>query len=193
MKITARSAVLSTAAICSLAAFAGAGGLAAGDTPYDHTHDAFLDGWPERSRLVVQATIEKYGLPNRMNRYELVWYDNAPWRRTVVHRESWSGFLGSRDGAVVEQTIGYRVPDDKKAALKRFGKRISVDEAAAELTSRAETENMNFLALNLAGEIAGGTRTVKDARDFYAKTVELSKAGKSSAYLEGFVLPVGVE
>jgi hypothetical protein len=48
---------------------------------------------------------------------------------------------------------------------------------------------MNFLALNLVDEIATGARSVEDARDFYSKTARLSKAGKSSAYMEGLLFP----
>ncbi|MFI5360372.1 MAG: hypothetical protein ACHQ49_00260 [Elusimicrobiota bacterium] len=193
MKTLKRRVPLLIAAVFSLLAVAGGDGLAADSAPYHRTNDEFLRQWqwPERSRLAAQAMIEKYGLPTRTNESELVWYNNGPWLRTVVHRESWRGFLGTRDNDIVDQAIAYRVTADERKALERFSKRIVVDEAAGELISRSESENLNFLALNLAGEIAGGMRTVKDALKFFARTEELSKAGKSSAYLERFVFPVG--
>ena len=170
---------------------AGSGGMETENPPLDQTRDSIIQQWPERSRMIVRAITEKYGIPNRINLLEVVWYNNGPWRRTVVHRNSWSGFLGVRDNDYLEQTIGYRVPDDKVSDIKRFGKRIDVDKNYGELSSRAETESMNFLALNLAGEIAAGKWSAKGARDFYSKTEEFSKSGKTSPYLEGFVFPIG--
>ena len=149
-----------------------------------------VEAWPLRSRTLVRALVEEYGIPNRLNEVEVVWYDNGPWRKTVVHRDSWSRLLGIRDNDNLEQIIGYRVPGDKIRSLKRFGRRIEFDKAGGELSSRAESQGLNYMALNLANEIITGTRTVEDARDFYRKTEELSKAGKSSPYLEGFLFTV---
>jgi hypothetical protein len=132
---------------------------------------------------------EKYGLPNRMNPIEVVWYDNGPWRRTVVHRISSSNFLGIKDNDYLEQTLSYPIPDDKIPALKRFSSRIDVDQNNGELSSRGETESVNFLTMNLAAEIAAGARTPENARAFDRKTRELAKSGKSSLYLQEFLFP----
>ncbi len=86
----------------------------------------------------------------------------------------------------MEQTIGYRVPVEKVDDLKRFDRRIGVNESKGQLSSRGESEALNFLALNLADEIVTEKRSVEKARDFYLKTERLSKAGKSSAYMDGF-------
>jgi hypothetical protein len=149
-------------------------------------NEPLLRQWSERAQMLVRAMTEKYGIPNRLDAFEAVWYDNGPWRRTVVHRDSWSRFLGARDNDFLEQTIEYRVDDKKIRDIQRFHEKIQVDQSAGELSSRAETESLNFLALNLAKDIADGKRSVKSARDFYAKTDELARSGKSSPYLEGF-------
>lgn len=146
-----------------------------------------IAAWPDSSRKLTMALVEKYGIPNRLNEVEAVWYDCGPWRRIVVHRDSWSRILGIREKNYLEQTIRYRVPYDKIASLKRFDKWIDFDEAGGELTSRAENESFNYMAFNLADEIVNGKRSVKEARDFSRRTEELAKAGKSSPYLEGFL------
>ena len=178
--------------LLALAVAAAPGGRAARaeNPPSDQAHASIIEHWPDRPRVIIRAMTAKYGMPNRLNQIEVVWYDNGPWRRTVIHRYSSLGFFGARENDYLEQTIGCRIPDDKVSALKRFGKRIDIVRSGNELSSRAESESMNFLALNLAGEIIAGTRSAKDARDFYRKTEELSKSGKTSAYLEEFVLPV---
>jgi hypothetical protein len=148
-------------------------------------NEPLLRRWPERSRMLVRAMTEKYGIPNRLDAFEAVWYGNHPWKRTIVRRYSWSRF-SARDDDFLEQTVAYHVDDAKVREIKRFSRKIDVDLDAGELSSRAETESLNFLALNLAEEIADGKRSVKDARDFYVKTEELERSGKSSPYLEGF-------
>ncbi|MFI5350028.1 MAG: hypothetical protein ACHQ2Z_10825 [Elusimicrobiota bacterium] len=149
-----------------------------------------IEGWPERSRALTYALVEEYGLPGRLNEFAVVWYGNGPWRRTVVHRDSWSPVLGIRDHDNLEQTIVYRVPPKKLRSLKKFGKRLEFDAAAGELSVRSSSEGLNYMALNLANDIINETRTVGDARDFYRKTEELSKTGKSSPYLEGIMFEV---
>jgi hypothetical protein len=112
------------------------------------------------------------------------------WKRTVVYRNAWPHFIAIRDKDYLEQTIGYQVPGDKIEALESFDKRIRVDKGDGELSARSESEASNYLAINLAEEIITEKRTVEDARDFYRKTEELSKSGKSSPYLEGFIFSI---
>jgi hypothetical protein len=51
---------------------------------------------------------------------------------------------------------------------------------------------MNFLALNLAHDIASGRRSVADARAFYARTaVEFKQGNRSSPYVTGLMFRAG--
>jgi hypothetical protein len=95
-----------------------------------------------------------------------------------------------RDKDYLEQTVGYQVPNDKVNALKRFDKRLDVNQTAGELSSRSESESMNILALNLADEIVNDRRSVEEARDFYRETERLSRSGKSSRYIDGLLFDV---
>ena len=74
--------------------------------------------------------------------------------------------------------------------LKRFDARLEVSAIRGQLSARSESETTNFLVVNLADEIITNARGVKDARDFYSKTVRLSKAGKWSPYLDRFLFPI---
>jgi hypothetical protein len=154
------------------------------------TPESVIKDWPDRARGLARVMIEEYGRPDRFTRDALVWYDNGPWRRTVVYRRAWPHYLWLRDKDYLEQTIGYQVPKDKVNALKRFNRSLDVYPVSEELSSRSESESMNFLALNLADEIVNGTRSVEDARSFYNRTVRLSESGKSSGYLSGFLFEV---
>jgi hypothetical protein len=153
------------------------------------TPETAIRKWPAGARTTARVMISKYGEPSRFSAGSLVWFHNGPWLKTVVYRSAWPRIIGKRDKDYLEQTIAYQVPDEKVNDLKRFDARIKVSENGGQLSARSESEGMNFLALNLVDEIATGARSVEDARDFYSKTARLSKAGKSSAYMEGLLFP----
>ncbi len=168
-----------TAAVIALA---GSYALAQVQTP-----ETALQEWPERSRLVARTMIEKYGEPSRFGDDALVWFNNGPWQRTVVHRRGLSRGLGLRDRSVLEQSISYDVPAAKLAELEKFDKRLEFDAASGELSSRSDSESSNYIVLNLADAIISDKRSVDDARDFLRRTERLAKSGRSSPYLDGFV------
>jgi hypothetical protein len=151
------------------------------------TPETVIENWPDASRLIARAMIEKYGEPERFDESALTWDDNGAWKRSVVYRKAAPHFFTMTDKDYLEQTIGYRVPAGKIEDLKRFDKRISVDETGGELSARSDSEPMNYLALNLAEEVITDERSVDNAREFYLKTEELYKSGKVSPYLSGFV------
>lgn len=60
-----------------------------------------------------------------------------------------------------------------------------------KLRAKCDTEEMNFLALNLFNDIVTGKRTVDEARWFYAETPAKFKKFKiTSPYTEGFLFPI---
>jgi hypothetical protein len=153
---------------------------ASGDTPYTVTWT-----WPKHARAEAMVMLEEYGEPSRFDREALVWEGAAPWKRVVVSRQ------GCRDEAYLEQTIGYRVAQDKAAEIEGFSDLVSVDRAAGELKSCSESESKNYLALNLARDIAAGERSAQDARAFFAKTWRMRVFGRSSPYLKGLLFEPG--
>lgn len=143
--------------------------------------ESIIAEWPETSRLMVQAMIEKHGQPNRRGKDSLIWFGLYGGRRTVVHR--------STSGAgMVEQVVLYRVPARKIPLLELFDKRIRVNPDAAVVSARSESLRTNFLLLNLAHEVASGFKTVGQAQQFRDKELRLADAGKSSRYLDELLL-----
>lgn len=154
------------------------------------TPEALIQGWPARPRDEARALIAKYGEPSAYDEKRLIWYDNAPWEKTVLYRRAPGSFLGLGAKNVLEQSILHGVPEGRLAALESFDSRIAYDKTAGRLSSRAANEGLNFLALNLAHEVAAGERSADEARGFYRRTVKLAAAGKRSAYMDGFLFPV---
>jgi hypothetical protein len=154
------------------------------------TPETTIRKWPELSQITARAMIAKYGEPNRFGPNALIWLHNGPWEKSIVYRNAWPHSPVKKDQDYLKQVIGYRVPDDKVETLRRFDRRLEVDETTNELSFQSDNESTNFLALNLADDIVTEKRSVDDARDFFRKTLELQRSGKSSEYLEGFLFDV---
>ena len=152
-----------------------AGGAAAPET--------VITIWPPAQRAAARALIEKYGRPAQFDSDALAWFDNGIWKRTIVFRKGLRRARG-RDKDFLQQTVGYIVPADKVAALKRFDSRLEVSQTAGEMTFTSDREATNLLALNLADEIVTGKRSVASARAFFTRTTLLAVSGKSSSYRE---------
>ncbi len=152
-----------------------------------------LEGWPDTSRAVAERMIEKYGPPTESTPSMLIWQGNGPWKRTVVYREETLHQFPRRHSDVLEQTVNYRVPAKKLGDLEQFDGSLVVNRTKGELSAMSDSEEHNFLLLNLADEIANGKRSVKDARNFAAKTTVLTSAGRTSPYVDklNFIVPTG--
>lgn len=183
MNITLRTFVAALG-LFGTAGLVSAAPMGALDNPVQ-TPESVIEKWPAYSKAAAKALIVKYGEPDDFSAGALVWLNNAPWKKTVVYRDA-PRREGVRAEEILEQTISYQVPKKKAAALKRFDPRVTADRIRGELSSLSSSENLNFLALNLADEIVSGRRSADEARAFFLKTEELSRSGKSSSYLGGF-------
>ena len=187
MKTIARKGIMTLAAglgLLALVVCASTGAARAAAAPA--TPEAVIRTWPKPQRAAAAAMIEKYGKPSQFDRRTLVWFNNGTWKRTIVYRKGLHPSGNEPDKNFLQQSIGYIVPNDKVADLKKFNKSLEVSPTAGELTFTSDREATNLLALNLADEIVVGKRSVSDARAFFAKTSRLAASGKSSPYTEAF-------
>jgi hypothetical protein len=142
-------------------------------------------GWPEFSRTISAVIIDKYGQPDTYAYDSLTWYDKGPWKRIIVHRDGYQRQSLARPDAVLEQVVRHRVPPGKLKDLHLFDPLLVADLTWNELSVRSESEQVNFLTLNLADEIIAGVKSGDEARRTYAQMSELAKSGKSSPYMKG--------
>jgi hypothetical protein len=155
---------------------------------------ALIENWPAAARKNAESMIVEYGSPDHTDEASLVWYNNGPWKKTVVYREAvFEGEDDSKPVGVLQQTITYHVPEGRFASLDGFTRSLVGDPSRDELSFRSDSEKKNFLAINLAHEIVGREKTVDEARDFYDKQIRLMEAGKTSRYTMGFLFPVDNE
>jgi len=141
--------------------------------------------WPDRPRALAQLMIERYGKPDQTVASQISWSLRGPWSKIVVFRDP----DPSGRGKHLLQSVPYAaVPVDHHwRDLSEFGRGASYDPATRELTARTDSQETNYLALNLADEIVRGRRNVRDAQDFYDAASNLSSAGKSSPYMQGLL------
>jgi hypothetical protein len=166
-----------------------------GVKPFDSSQrgalaESIIKGWSRSSRITAAKLIAEYGPPDAVALGGLGWKDKGRWKRIVLcdANESYVAEHGSADD--LEQTIAYRLREDKRAALAAFGSSVRVSQDGAELSARSSSESLKYLALNLADQVGRGVRDPKGARRFYRRTVDLAAAGKSSRYMQGLLFPV---
>jgi hypothetical protein len=152
--------------------------------------DEILERWIGEPKNTVYLLINKYGLPNEASSRRIIWYNNSPWKRTIVHLDTVPHNTPTPHLDYLEQTIDYKVPIQYFDELAQFDGSLYPDRTAGEATAKCDQEAANFMALNLMNDIVTGKRTVEDAR---RAAVEIEKAfrlkGQSSPFTTGFLFP----
>ena len=117
---------------------------------------AYTSTWPQNNQEVYNKLVSKYGQPHEATATHLTWYNNGPWKKTVLNKQAGNTML--------EQTAYAEVPPEKLSEIALFNKGIQVDQTNNEITARSNREENNFLTLNLAKEIIDGNMSATEAR-----------------------------
>jgi hypothetical protein len=128
-----------------------------------------IEGWPEESREAAQLVIDKYGEPHESTESFLIWNQVGPWKRIIASKAFYKHDFPVPHFDSVESVLDYGVPPQYFTPLAEFDGSVMVDRTAGEVSARCHDEEANSLALNLAHDIVTGTRTVEEARQYYAK------------------------
>jgi hypothetical protein len=141
--------------------------------------------WYTYSELVALKLMDEYGPPDQVQSDRLVWHNAGPWAKIAVWDEEdfdYSGVLGPDN---LEETLSFSVPPERLKDLEAFSDKLAISADGQELSVRGNSEELNYLTLNLAHEIAQGTKDPAEARLLYGRICQLSQAGKSSPYMQG--------
>lgn len=141
-----------------------------------------IENWPEESKQAARSMLEKYGRPDGVTDTHLVWLDNGPWVRTIVYEDPVEHNFPVPHKDVLEQFINYEVPEEKFSELARYDGSVVAYRTNGELSARCDKEAANILALNLANDVIEGDRSVEEAREFYAQTIQQVQQGKRPEY-----------
>jgi hypothetical protein len=150
--------------------------------------DQILERWTGVQKETVHLLIKKYGLPNEASLRRIIWYNNGPWKRTIVYLDAKPHNFPTPHLDYLEQTIDYKVPVHFFDDLAQFDGSLYIDRTGGEASAKCDQEAANFMALNLMNDIVTGRRNVEDARRFAAEIEkELRLKGQSSPYFERFL------
>ena len=146
-----------------------------------------IASWKAKPREVAQQMIKKYGAPQEVTANRLIWHNNGPWKFTELVNEEIPHTFPVPHHDMLYQTIDYRVDPSDADELLTYDGSVVLERTKGELAARCDKEEANFLAINLANDIATGKRSVEDARRFYAESMaQMMKTGQPNEYLKGF-------
>ena len=146
--------------------------------------ESIIAGWPSVPQDVARKTMAKYGPPNEATATMLVWHNNGPWKRTIIYRDEVAHDFPKPHTDLLQQFINYEVPAGRHDEIAAYDGSVVVERTNGEISARCDKEEMNFLALNLAHDVATGKRSVEAARQFYAETVMATMKGEMPPYVQ---------
>jgi len=156
-----------------------------------HKASQVITEWKATPREVAQKMIGKYGEPNEVTANRLIWHNNGPWKITELVNEEIPHDFPVPHKDMLYQAIGYRIDPEKATALLSYDGSVILERTKGLIAARCDKEEMNFLAVNLANDVATGKKSVGDARRFYAESaMAMMKENKVGEYLKGFQFKV---
>ena len=171
-------AAVSVGAACAAGCAANHAAVAAAP-PADRFRDAYhatvqqlVGQWRAPSQELARQLLVKYGQPDEATPMRLVWHNKAPWKRMELVNFAIPHRFPAPHEDLLTQVIDYAVPADRADELLVYNGSLLIDRTRGELASRADSEAVNFLAINLANEILRGARTPEEARLVHAQAVQ---------------------
>ncbi|HVS62405.1 MAG TPA: hypothetical protein VMT85_02760 [Thermoanaerobaculia bacterium] len=162
---------VAAAMICGFAAAGGGNAGANLDEPTQNEVMQIISNWEKTPRFAANMVMQKYGPPAEATATRLVWFDNGPWKRTVITNEPTDHDFPMPHQDVMEQSVNYAVPPEKLDELAAYDGSVHVHRTRGEMSARCDLEPANFIALNLAHDVITGKRSVDEARQQYADLV----------------------
>lgn len=144
-----------------------------------------LSSWPMSAQKAAADMMKKYGPPQEATATMLKWSNNGPWKSTVISNYETPHRFPMPHPDVMEQTIDYRVPVAMFDDLAAYDGSVTVDRTQGHLAARCDMEGANFLAINLANDVATRRKTVPAARAYYARVIRaFKKTGRMDPYMK---------
>lgn len=149
--------------------------------------EGMMSGWHSASRDAAMHMMNTYGPPAEMTPTMAIWGQTGPWKRSIVYAEAVQHDFPMPHPDVFEQFIDYRMPPEMFDEIAMYDGSVILERTKGEMSARCDKEGANFLAVNLAHEIATGRRTVEEARRTYGEQIQKMKAGEMTPYTSGLI------
>jgi hypothetical protein len=145
---------------------------------------SLTSGWPDASTAAAKEMIDKYGEPHETTSDSLVWRNIAPFKKIVVHKVVYPHRFPLLHQVSLEHVVDYKAPIEKVDDVWRYNGSIVLNRTKGEMSSFAENEAMNVLALNLAHAVLTSRMGSDAARTTYGKETLNYMNGNRTAYTQ---------
>lgn len=149
--------------------------------------EEMMTGWHSASREAAMHMMNKYGPPAEMTPTMAIWGQTGPWKRSIVYAQAVQHNFPMPHPDVFEQFIDYRMPPEMFDEIAMYDGSVILERTKGEMSARCDKEGANFLAVNLAHEIATGLRTVDEARRMYGEQIKMMMEGAMTPYTSGLI------
>ncbi|HET6245181.1 MAG: hypothetical protein H0V01_06405 [Bacteroidetes bacterium] len=143
-----------------------------------------VKSWKDTPKEAATAMVDKYGVPDEVTNYRLVWHNKGDFAMTMVTNEEIDHNFPMPHKDCLLQSVNYEVPVEKFTDIAKYDGSVVTERTKGTMAARCDKEAANYLALNLANDVAQGKRSVEDARSFYAKTIVSLMKGEKSDYTQ---------
>jgi hypothetical protein len=116
--------------------------------------EQMMGAWPKASKDAAMFMTKKYGPPAAMSKDMMVWGKTGPWKRTIVYGKEYPHEFPMHHTDVMQQFIDYKAPADMYDELAMYDGSVVLERTSGEMSARCDKEGANFLALNLANDMA---------------------------------------
>lgn len=148
----------------------------------DSTVQEIINDWNVMSKKAAKQTIEHYGPPNEATQSRLIWYNNGPWKRTIVYRDEIPHDFPQPHTDVIENVINYSVPPELFSEIARFDGSVIIERTRGEVSARCDMEAANILSLNLVNDIVTGKINAEKARQVYCDVMSAHMMNRPAPY-----------
>jgi len=123
-----------------------------------------IKDWSKASQAAAQEILRAYGPPAEATTTMLIWQNNGPWVRSIVHKTPVDHDFLIKHQDALEQVVQYRVPLNFFEPIATFDGSVVPNRTRGELAVDGDREATNILALNLADDIVQGREIADQAR-----------------------------
>lgn len=146
-----------------------------------------VSDWKETPKGVADKMLEKYGVPDEITDQRLVWHDKGDFAMTMLTNEEIDHRFPMPHKDCLLQTVNYQVPVEKYTDMAKYDGSVILERTKGTMGARCDKEMANYLALNLAHDVAQGNKTVDEARKHYTETIMSVMNGETPEYTQKLI------
>lgn len=146
-----------------------------------------VNGWKETPKEVAEKMLDKYGSPDEVTDERLIWHNNGNFAMTILTNEEIDHDFPMPHKDCLLQVVNYEVPVEKYSDMARYDGSVILERTKGTMGARCDKEMANYLALNLAHDVAQGNRSVDEARQLFTETIMAVMNGEKPEYTQELI------